>query len=71
MGKYRIEILSFVLLAGGMALRAADVAWFQAAGVSLAWFLAALLPVGLPVLWESWESLRKGEVFNEFMLMCV
>ena len=69
MGKYRIEILSFVLLAGGMALRAADVAWFQVAGVSLAWFLAALLPVGLPVLRESWKSLRKGEVFNEFMLM--
>ena len=69
MRKYGIEIISFVLLAVGMVLGAADASWFHAGGVACVWFLAALLPVGLPVLRESWEGLRKGEVFNEFMLM--
>ena len=69
MRKYGIEIISFVLLAVGIALGAADTSWFHAGGVACVWILAALLPVGLPVLRESWESLRKGEVFNEFMLM--
>ena len=69
MRKYGIEIISFVLLAVGIVLGAADASWFHAGGVACVWFLAALLPVGLPVLRESWESLRKGEVFNEFMLM--
>src|SRR5690554_4897500 len=35
----------------------------------LIWYLAAYIPVGLPVLGQAWSLLRKGEVFTEFFLM--
>ena len=62
---------SSVLLITGMLLTAADVAFFRGRGVSLAWYLAAYLPVALPVLKEAWEELKHGEYFNEFTLMFI
>jgi Cd2+/Zn2+-exporting ATPase len=55
---------SFVLLVGGMALTFGEREWMR-----LAWYLAAYLPVGLPVLKEAWEA--KKDIFNEFTLMSV
>lgn len=71
MGKYRIEIGAFVLLVAGIVFREMNWEWFQAPGIALAWFLLALLPVGLPVVREAWECARKGDVFNEFTLMSI
>ncbi|HEX9151546.1 MAG TPA: heavy metal translocating P-type ATPase, partial [Flavobacterium sp.] len=37
--------------------------------VRITWFCIAYIPVGLPVLKEAFESIRKGAVFSEFFLM--
>lgn len=71
MGKYRIEIGAFVFFVAGIVFREMNWEWFQAPGIALAWFLLALLPVGLPVVREAWECARKGDVFNEFTLMSI
>jgi Cd2+/Zn2+-exporting ATPase len=42
--------------------------WFTG-WIRIAWYGAAYLPVGFPVLKEAVESIRKGEVFSEFLLM--
>lgn len=39
--------------------------------VRIAWYIIAYLPVGLPVLKEAFESIRKGEIFSEFLLMSI
>lgn len=55
----------------GIVFREMNWEWFQAPGITLAWFLVALLPVGLPVVREAWECAREGDVFNEFTLMSI
>jgi Cd2+/Zn2+-exporting ATPase len=45
-------------------------AWFTG-WVRIAWYIAAYLPVGLPVLKEAVESIAKGEIFSEFLLMSI
>lgn len=45
-------------------------AWFTG-WVRIGWYVAAYLPVGLPVLREAGESIGKGEVFSEFLLMSI
>ncbi len=60
-------LASLLLLAGGLLLDAAG--GFSDPLLRLAWYLAAYLPVGLPVLREAWEQLRRRELFNEFTLM--
>ena len=42
--------------------------WFVG-WVRIAWFCVAYIPVGLPVLKEAFESIRKGAFFSEFFLM--
>ncbi len=61
--------LGAALLLAGIGLEAAGAAFFRSTAVRLAWYLAAYLPVGLPVLAEAWEAMKKGDVFNEFTLM--
>ena len=39
--------------------------------VMFAWYLAAYLPVGLPVLKEAWESIQQKDIFSEFTLMSI
>ena len=63
--------LSAALLFAGIGLTAADAAFFRAEGLRLAWYLAACLPVGLPVMKEAWEEIAHGDVFNEFTLMSI
>lgn len=44
--------------------------WFQG-WVRASCYVAAYLPVGLPVLKEALESIRNGEIFSEFLLMSI
>lgn len=64
---YAGPLVSLLLLAGGLLLDAAEV--LAAPLPRLVWYLAAYLPVGLPVLREAWKQLRRRELFNEFTLM--
>ena len=63
--------VAFVLLAAGIFLSAADVPFFRDGRIRLVWYLAAYVPVGVPVLREAWETMRSGEIFSEFTLMSV
>ena len=42
--------------------------WFTG-WVRIGWFIVAYIPVGFPVVKEAVESIRKGEIFSEFLLM--
>ncbi len=44
--------------------------WFSG-WVRIIWYVIAYVPVGFPVLIEAFESIRKGEIFSEFLLMCI
>ena len=44
--------------------------WFTG-WVRIVWYCAAYFPVGIPVLKEAVQSIRKGDVFSEFFLMAV
>ncbi len=37
----------------------------------IAWYGVAYLPVGLPVIKQGWESIRRGDFFTEFFLMSI
>jgi Cd2+/Zn2+-exporting ATPase len=39
--------------------------------VRIVWYAIAYLPVGFPVVKEAIESIGKGEIFSEFLLMCI
>lgn len=68
-GEYFLMGTSALLLAAGLTLDFLDA--FSAAPAALrpALYLAALLPVAVPVMGEAWEEMRRGDVFNEFTLM--
>ena len=63
--------LSALLLFSGIIMNASELPFFQQKHVALCWYLLAYLPVGLPVLKEAWESIRKKDVFSEFTLMSI
>ncbi len=44
--------------------------WFTS-WLRIVWYIAAYIPVGLPVMKEAFESITKGEIFSEFLLMCI
>lgn len=44
--------------------------WF-AGWIRIAWYAVAYIPVGFPVMKEAFESIRKGEIFSEFLLMTI
>ncbi|KAF2331278.1 heavy metal translocating P-type ATPase [Flavobacterium daemonense] len=65
------SIISFVLLLIGIGFdNYFPQNWFTGL-VRIAWYVIAYLPVGLPVLREAYESIRKGDIFSEFFLMCI
>jgi len=45
-------------------------AWFTGY-VRIAWYVVAYIPVGFPVLKAAFKSIAKGEIFSEFLLMCI
>lgn len=62
-------IVSFVILLLGITFdNYIKQTWFTG-WVRLVWFLAAYIPVGLPVLKDAFKSIIKGDVFSEFFLM--
>ena len=71
MEEYGRMVLSGLLLAAGMILQATDADLFRQQGVPVVWYLAAYLPVALPVLKEAWKELTHREYFNEFTLMFI
>ncbi len=62
-------IISLVLLLAGIAMDNWFLQTWFTDGVRIIWYVAAYVPVGLPVLKEAVESIGKGEVFSEFFLM--
>lgn len=44
--------------------------WFSG-WVRIIWYVVAYAPVGLPVLKEAIQSIGKGEIFSEFLLMSI
>ncbi|MBL7797183.1 MAG: cadmium-translocating P-type ATPase [Saprospiraceae bacterium] len=67
--EYLPAIAGFALLLVGIALDEYVQPGFFKGWVRLVWYLAAYLPVGLPVLKEALQAIGKGEFFTEFLLM--
>lgn len=44
--------------------------WFTGL-VRIVWYVVAYIPVGFPVIKEAVESIAKGEIFSEFLLMSI
>ncbi len=44
--------------------------WFSG-WVRIIWYVVAYIPVGFPVVKEAFESIAKGEIFSEFLLMSI
>jgi Cd2+/Zn2+-exporting ATPase len=64
-------ILSFVLLLIAIAFdNYFPQTWFTD-WERIVWYAITYLPVGLPVIKEAFESIRKGEIFSEFLLMSI
>ncbi|NML57997.1 heavy metal translocating P-type ATPase [Chryseobacterium cheonjiense] len=62
-------MFSFTILVVGIALdHLIKPEWFTGS-IRFIWYLAAYIPVGLPVLKEAFESIKSGDVFSEFFLM--
>lgn len=62
--------ISVVALVVALILDHFSPAWF-AGWIRVMWYVAAYVPVGLPVLKEAVESVRNGELFSEFLLMSI
>lgn len=61
--------ISLVLLLAGIAIdNWFTVSWFTS-WIRIIWYLAAYIPVGLPVFKEAVQGIVKGDVFSEFFLM--
>ncbi len=64
-------IISFILLLVAIAFdNYFKQSWFTGY-VRIGWYILAYIPVGLPVVKEAFESIRKGEIFSEFLLMSI
>lgn len=64
-------IISFVLLMIAIAFdNWLPQSWFTG-WVRAVWYIIAYAPVGFPVIKEAFESIRKSDVFSEFLLMSI
>jgi Cd2+/Zn2+-exporting ATPase len=64
-------IISFCLLLIAIALDNWILQTWFTGWIRIVWYAAAYLPVGFPVMKEAVESMGKGEIFSEFLLMCI
>ena len=63
------SVISFVLLAVALSFdHLFPQTWFDS-WVRIVWYVVAYLPVGFPVLKDSFKSIKRGDVFSEFFLM--
>ena len=65
----RLGLSALVLFAG--LIKEGCFSPFSEEWVRVVWYVAAYLPVGLPVMAEALGGMRHGDVFNEFTLMSV
>ncbi|MES2796350.1 MAG: HAD-IC family P-type ATPase, partial [Bacteroidota bacterium] len=66
-----LPLVAFCLLAVALGIdNYIHQSWFTG-WIRILWYVIAYLPVGFPVLKEAIESIRKGEVFSEFLLMSI
>lgn len=63
--------ISLVLLAIGLVFDYLVKPAFFADWVRIVWYVAAYIPVGLPVMKEAVQAMGKGEIFTEFLLMAI
>ena len=64
--------VSALMLIAGLVMSHCHVAPFATNGwIELAWYIAAFIPVGLPVIKEAVEGIADGDFFNEFTLMTI
>lgn len=63
------SIISFLFLFVGISFDHFFNVVFFTGWVRICWYLLAYAIVGFPVLREAFESIRKGDVFSEFLLM--
>src|SRR5690606_18364201 len=68
---YLPAIISFIMLVVGITLDYFNTFTFFKGWLRIAWYIIAYLPVGLPVIKEGWESIKKGDFFTEFLLMSI
>lgn len=68
---YIPAVLSFILLLSGIIADQYIKPAFFSGYLRLAWYLAAYIPVGLPVLRDALKALRKKSFFTEFTLMSI
>jgi len=63
--------VSFLLLMTGIIMDSLDITLFMSPVVRLIWYVAAFLPVGLPVLKDGYKAVGGGDIFNELTLMAL
>ncbi|MDG2433050.1 heavy metal translocating P-type ATPase, partial [Flavobacterium sp.] len=68
---YLSAIFSFITLIAGIAFDYFDVFPFFKGWLRIVWYTVAYIPVGLPVIIEGWNSIKKGDFFTEFLLMSI
>ncbi len=65
------SVVSFILLFSAIMLdNWVPQNWFNN-WLRLVWYIAAYLPVGIPVVKDAFISIKKGDVFSEFFLMTI
>ncbi|MDR1742477.1 MAG: cadmium-translocating P-type ATPase [Dysgonamonadaceae bacterium] len=69
--EYARAIVSFVMLVAGIIAAETGAAWFADQRLRFIYYLAAYLPVAIPVYSEAWEAIRKKDLFSEFALMSI
>lgn len=68
---YIPAIFSFVLLIIGITVDYFDALPFFQGKIRVVWYTVAYIPVGLPVVKEGGNSIKKGDFFTEFLLMSI
>jgi Zn2+/Cd2+-exporting ATPase len=69
--EYIPAIISFIVLLSGIILDNFVKPEFFKNYVRLVWYIAAYLPVGVPVIKDALNSIAKGAFFSEFFLMSI
>ncbi|MEO6189368.1 MAG: heavy metal translocating P-type ATPase [Saprospiraceae bacterium] len=69
--EYFPAIISFILLITGIVLEYIIKVNFFTGYIRLIWYIAAYIPVGLPVMNDAVKSISKGAFFSEFFLMSI
>ncbi|QWX84763.1 cadmium-translocating P-type ATPase [Cellulophaga sp. HaHaR_3_176] len=68
---YIPSTVSFIMLMIGIAVDYFNVLPFLKGWIRIIWYVIAYIPVGLPVLKQGWKSIKRGDVFTEFLLMSI